>query len=156
MVGCLGCRRTRSPKAKLQSFWSAALQEERLKVLRASLSEDDQVDLRTAGGPGAGGFCESPVLFEDERPKTMPDQHFIVSLKDRLRLPVCPPGATCKHRRRNGILCGHPLDSRGKHVLKCEVGPTMEARHDSLRDFTAEFHPKVSGYVACKEQRVVA
>ena len=33
------------PKAKLQSFWSAALQEERLKVLRASLNEDDQIDL---------------------------------------------------------------------------------------------------------------
>ena len=68
------------PKAKLQSFWSAALQVERLKVLRASLSEDDHVDLRTAEGPGAGGFCESPVLFEDERPKTMPDQHFILSV----------------------------------------------------------------------------
>jgi hypothetical protein len=144
------------PKAKLQSFLSAGLQKQRLSELRASLSEDDQVDLRTAGGPGAGGFCEVPVLFEDEQPKTMPDQHFIISLKDRLRLPVCPPGATCQHRRRNGTLCGQPLDPRGKHALKCEVGPTREARHDSMRDFTAVFHPKVSGYVACKEQRVVA
>ena len=132
------------PKAKLQSFLSAGLQKQRLSELRASLSEDDQVDLRTAGGPGAGGFCEVPVLFEDEQPKTMPDQHFIISLKDRLRLPVCPPGATCQHRRRNGTLCGQPLDPRGKHALKCEVGPTREARHDSMRDFTAVFHPKVS------------
>ena len=53
-------------------------------------------------------------------------------------------------------VCGQPLDSRGKHALKCQVGPTREARHDSLRDFTAEFHPKVSGYVACKEPCVVA
>ena len=140
------------PRAKLQSFLSAGLQEQRLAELRASLDEDDQVDLRTAGGPGAGGFCELPVLFEDEQPKTMPDQHFVVSLKDRLRLRVCSPGAICQHRRRNGTLCGQPLDSRGKHALKCEVGPTREARHDSLRDFTAAFHPKVSGYVACKEQ----
>jgi hypothetical protein len=144
------------PKAKLQSNLSAGLQKQRLSELRACLSEDDQVDLRTVGGPGAGGFCEVPVLFEDEQPKTMPDQHFIISLKDRLRLPVCPPGATCQHRRRNGTLCGQPLDSRGKHALKCEVGPTREGRHDSLRDFTAAFHPRVSGHVACKEQRVVA
>ena len=109
------------PKAKLQSFLSAGLQKQRLSVLRDSLSEDDQVDLRTAGGPGAGGFCEVPVLFEDEQPKTMPNQHFIISLKDRLRLSVCPPGATCQHRRRNGTLCGQPLDQWGKHALKCEV-----------------------------------
>ena len=86
----------------------------------------------------------------------MPDQHFLVSLRDRLRLPVCPPQATCQHRRQDGTLCGAPLDSRGKHALKCEVGPTREARHDGLRDFTAAFHPKVSGYVAPKEQRVTA
>ena len=86
----------------------------------------------------------------------MPDQHFLVSLKDRLRLPVCPPGATCQHRRQDGTLCGEPLDSRGKHAIKCEVGPTREARHDGLRDFTAAFHPKVSGYVAVTEQRVTA
>ena len=120
------------------------------------LSQDDKVDLRSAGGPGAGGFIEPPVLFEDEEAKPMPDQHFLVSVRDRLRLPVCPPQATCQHRRQDGTLCGAPLDSRGKHALKCEVGPTREARHDGLRDFTAAFHPKVSGYVAPKEQRVTA
>ena len=93
------------PKAKLQSILSAGLQKQCVSELRACLSEDDQVDLRTVGGPGAGGFCEVPVLFEDEQPKTMPDQHSIVSLKARLRLPVCPPGATCQHQRRNGTLC---------------------------------------------------
>ena len=30
------------------------------------------------------------------------------------------------------------------------------ARHDALRNFTASFHPKVTGYVANKEQRVTA
>ena len=57
------------PRAKLQSFLSAGLQKQRLAELRASLGEDDQVDLRTARGPGAGGFCEVPVLFEDDQPK---------------------------------------------------------------------------------------
>jgi len=145
------------PRAKLQTFWSTKLHEVRAEALRNSLSQDDQVDLRSAGGPGAGGFLEAPVLFEDFAPKLMPDEHFQLSLRDRLRLPVCPPGATCKHRRlQDGTLCGQPLDSRGKHALKCEVGPTRDARHNALRDFTAEFHPKVSGYVAVTEQRVTA
>ena len=144
------------PKAKLQTFWSAKLQEQRAKALHSSLGQDDQVDLRSAGGPGAGGFLEAPVLFEDSVPKPMPDKHFQVSLADRLRLPVCPLGATCQHRRRDGTLCGAPLDSRGRHAIKCEVGPTREARHDGIRDFTAEFHPKASGYVAVTEQRVTA
>ena len=48
------------------------------------------------------------------------------------------------------------MDPRGKHALKCEVGVTRIARHNGLRDFTAEFHPKVTGYAAVKEQRVSA
>ena len=35
-------------------------------------------------------------------------------------------------------------------------GPHRVARHDGLRDFTASFHPKVTGYAAASEQRVVA
>ena len=86
----------------------------------------------------------------------MPEQHFEVMSRDRLRRPVCPPGATCQHRREDGTLCGEPLDERSKHALKCEVGRTRTARHDGLRDCTANLHPKVSGYVATKEQRVTA
>jgi hypothetical protein len=112
--------------------------------------------VRSAGGPSAGGFLEPPVLFEDQVPKFMPEQHFLLSLKDRLLLPLCPPGALCQHRRQDGTLCGQVLDSRGRHCLKCEVGVTRTGRHDGMRDFTAEFHPKVSGYVAVKEQRVSA
>ena len=48
------------------------------------------------------------------------------------------------------------MDPRGKHALKCEVGVTRVARQYGLRDFTAEFHPKVTGYAAVKEQRVAA
>ena len=122
----------------------------------ARLPVDEQVDLRSAGGPSAGGFIEPPVVFDGMQPKAMPDQHFCLMLRDRLRLSVCPPGATCQHRRRDGSLCGAALDARGKHALKCEVGPGREARHNALRDFTAEFHPKVSGYMAVTEQRVSA
>ena len=44
------------PRPKLQSLWSGRLHDHRLKRLLASLPLDDQVDLRSAGGPGAGGF----------------------------------------------------------------------------------------------------
>ena len=112
--------------------------------------------MRSAGGPGAGGFLEPPVPFEDEMLKLLPEAHFSLMLKDRLLLPLCPAGATCQHRGQNGVLCGEVLDRRGKHCLKCEVGATRTARHNGVRDYTAEFHPKVSGYVAVKEQRVSA
>ena len=144
------------PRGKLQSFWSAKLREHRKQVLLKGLPQDDRVDVRSAGGPGAGGFLEPPVLFEDERPKPMPDKHFCVSLRDRLRLDVCPAGCVCQHRREDGTLCGAPLDGRGWHAKTCQVGPTRVARHDGLRDFTASFHPKVTGYAAASEQRVVA
>ena len=126
--------------------------------LLQELSGDEQVDLRSMGGPGAGGFLEPPIPFEDEVLKPMLDQHFTVALRDRLRLSVCPPGATCQHRRKDGTLCGEPLDPRGKHAVKCEVGPTLSARHIAVRDSTAELHPKieVAGYAACREQRVTS
>ena len=86
----------------------------------------------------------------------MPDKHFLTMLRHRLRLDVCLPGAFCKHRAQDGTVCGVPLDSRAKHCLKCEVGPTHVARHDGMWDVTAELHPKITQYVGCKEQRVTA
>ena len=121
------------------------------------MGEDDEVDFRSCGGPGAGGFLQPPVPFEDEKaPAPMPDRHFKMALRDRLQMPICPPGARCQHRRRDGTLCNEPLDSRGKHAKKCEVGPCRNGRHDELKHFTAAFHQKVTGFVAVKEQRVSA
>ena len=112
--------------------------------------------MRSYGGPGAGGFLEPPVPFEDEPVKLMPDSHFILMLQDRLRLPVCPEGAVCKHQKENGEVCGQALDRRGQHAKKCECGGSRMARHDALRDFTASFHPKVTGFTTNTEQRVTA
>ena len=63
-VGLLG-----ESQGKLQSFWSARLREHRKEQLLQCLSADDRVDLRSCGGPGAGGFLEPPVPFEDEAVK---------------------------------------------------------------------------------------
>jgi hypothetical protein len=145
------------PQGKMQSVWSAKLQDQRKATLHESLGVDDQVDFRSCGGPGAGGFLQPPILFEDEEaPPPMPDGHFRVALRDRLRMLLCSPGARCQHRRCDGTLCNEPLDPRGKHAKKCEIGPSRNGRHDQIKHFTAAFHQKVTGYVAAKEQRVSA
>ena len=71
-------------------------------------------------------------------------------------MPVCPPGSTCQRRSKEGVVCGKPLDPRGKHCKLCEFGPARTGRHDSLRDFAAGYHQRTTGLVATKEQRVVA
>ena len=103
-----------------------------------------------------GGFLETPIQRDGETPAVMPDAHFVMMLKDRLRLDLCPPGTRCKHRDRGGELCNEPLDSQGMHALKCEEGASRVGRHDGMRDFQAGYHQRVTGYVAAKEQRVVA
>ena len=120
------------------------------------LSQDDKVDFRSFGGPGAGAFLEAPVVREDETPTFVPNAHFIVALRDRLMLPVCPPGSTCHRRNKDGVICGKPLDPRGKHCKQCEIGPARIGRHDSLRDFSAGYHRRTTGLAVSTEQRVVA
>ena len=88
------------PRGKLQSFWSAKLREIQKDTLMAGLGQDDMVDLRSAGGPGAGGYLEVPVDFEGDAVKPMPDTHFLTMLQDRLRLPVCPLVSTAKKMDR--------------------------------------------------------
>ena len=150
-VGCLV-----ESKPKMQGEWSRKLKEKGRDKLLRDLGEDDQVDLRTAGGSGAGGFLEIPVQREGETPAVMPDKHFTLMLRDRLRLQVCPAGARCKHRGKDGNLCNEPLDPRGRHAKKCEVGRARTGRHDGMRDFCAGYHQRVTGYVAITEQKVSA
>ena len=48
------------PRSKLQAFWTAKLQEQQKARLLQSLDTDAQVDLRSAGGRGTGGFLQPP------------------------------------------------------------------------------------------------
>jgi hypothetical protein len=150
-VDCLA-----EPKSKMQGLWTSKLKAWGREELLRRLDKDNRVDFRSTGGPGAGGFLEPPVQVDDEVPAKMPDDHFLINLQDRLRCDLCNPEGRCQHRSAAGILCNEPLDRRGKHALKCEVGKARTGRHDSLRDFTAKYHQKVTGIVAVKEQRVVA
>lgn len=144
------------PRGKLQGHWYGKLRERNKERLLEALDTEAKVDLRSAGGPGAGAFLETPVSWGDSSAQVMPDQHFQVMLRHRLRLPVCGAGATCRHRRLDGSLCGQPLDPFGRHALQCPVGKSRMARHDALRDAVANLHTKLSGYTSATEQRVVA
>jgi len=118
---------------KQQGLWSKEVSQARAKHLLDACAEEDAADLRSHGGPGAGAF----LLPRREGVKSMPDKHFRVALRDRLLLPVCQEGARCQHRRPDGRLCGALLDSRGHHARKCVIGGALDARHNSLRDWTA-------------------
>ena len=86
----------------------------------------------------------------------MPDRHFLTALRLRLRAPVCPAGATCKHRKKDGQLCGEPLDCKGWHARKCECGGSRNHRHNSLRDWHAPHHQSHTGHFATTEKHVPA
>ena len=122
-------------KGGQQGVWARELKSQRRVELIQALSEDDRVDFRSSGGPGAGGFLEAPVIKENESLPRMPNHHFKIALRDRLRLQVCPDGSTCLHRNTEGVVCGQPLDRRGKHAKLCNFGQARNARHDSLWEF---------------------
>jgi hypothetical protein len=139
------------PVAKLQGTWAKEISHSRREsILRSMPDDEDAADARSHGGPGAGSF----LLPSCEECTAMPDQHFKISLRDRLLLPVCQEGARCQHRRPNGSLCNALLDSRGRHAKKCAIGGGLVRRHNVLRDFCAASWERCAGVRAPKEQRV--
>jgi hypothetical protein len=87
---------------------------------------------------------------------TIPDPHFRMDVKLRLGCRVCPEGALCHHRRRDGTLCNEPLDPHGWHARKCGCGQSRDHRHNSLRNWHAPYHKEVTGHFAVTEKRVPA
>ena len=138
------------PSLKLQGSWSRELSSARREALLQAMTEEDAADARSHGGPGAGSF----LLPTADGVQVMPDTHFLVALRDRLLLPVCPHGALCQHRRRDGRLCGAVLDGRGHHAKKCSVGGALLARHDRLKDWQADAYTDCTGMPCEKEQHV--
>ena len=138
------------PVAKLQGTWGRELSEARRDSLLRSLLGPDAAKVRSHGGPGAGSF----LLPSSQGGTEMPDQHFNVSLRDRLLLPVCEEGAQCQHRYPDGSVCNAPLDPRGGHARKCGVGGGVGRRHDRLCNFGSTSWSCCTGLPAVREQRV--
>ena len=86
----------------------------------------------------------------------MPDDHFVVAVRCRVRADVIQPAAGgCQHayvdtRRR----CGQALDAKGRHARVCKVGGGVVARHDRIRDWLAKWVGGMIGREALTEQFV--
>eukprot|EP00959_Pyramimonas_sp_CCMP1952_P231500 4838743-Pyramimonas_sp.AAC.1 len=61
------------PQLKLQGQWGKARSSAGRERLLGTLGEDDRLQFRGTGGPGAGGF----LLPREEGDQSMPDKHFL-------------------------------------------------------------------------------
>ena len=62
---------------KRQKVWTKEVHNASLERLMAQLGEEDQVEVRTAGGAGAGAFLN--VALDDEQ--QLPDAHFRAAIR---------------------------------------------------------------------------
>ena len=122
-----------------------------------SLSPEDQCEIRSAGGKGAGNFLLTPTKPEFR----MADTHFTVALRARLRLqhPACNDDISkatthCQHRARNGELCGTPLDDHTRHAERCVKGGAILAGHNAVRDWLDKYLKENTGHPTATEQYV--
>jgi hypothetical protein len=151
------------PRRRRQRALTAKVQFDAYRSLLDSLlSSGDSAGLtvvRSAGGPGAGGFLEPP----DEPELVMPDARFATCLRARLRCPhpaACSLSAAathCQHRfASTGDLCGVQLDKDGQHAGSCDVGGGVEWGHNSVVNWLAGWIEEETGEQCPTEQFVPA
>ena len=123
---------------KRQKAYSERVHTSRHAQLLALLSEEDQVDLRSAGGSGAGLFLLPP----DDPAHKLGDDHLAVAIRRRLRcsfaagVPDPAHRPHCNHRSpKRGVCCGCALDSRDLHAACCNVGGGVDHGHNRIRDW---------------------
>ena len=131
-----GCFNGERPKR--QALLSQQVNKNCRRKLLADLGLEDKVDLRSAGGKGGAWLL--PATRSDHM---MPNDHFVVALRLRLRVPnaghlraPADQGSQCHHRYvGSGMRCQGLLDTRGHHSLTCNVGGAVDARHNHVRDW---------------------
>ena len=140
------------PRDKRQKVWTKEVHNASLERLMAQLGEEDQVEVRTVGGAGAGSFLT--VALEDEQ--QLPDAHFKAAIRRRLRIKPRAASTTCRHKYSGtaGNLCGQALDAQGQHARICKVGGAIVRRHDRIRDWLAKWLAKMLDQQTATEQYV--
>ena len=142
---------------KRQKAYSERVSEQRHRLLLAALSEEDRIDVRSAGGSGAGLFLLPP----DHPDHTLGDEYLIVALRRRLRCqfaagvpdPVHPPH--CNHRSlKKGVCCGAALDPRDLHAATCNVGGGVDHGHNRIRDWLKGWLEEQLGQAVATEEYV--
>ena len=126
---------------KRQKAWTKEVQDSLHKRLLTQLGEKERVEVRTAGGAGAGAFLGA-ALDEEQQ---LPDAHFKEAIRRRLRLKTRDASSTCRHKYSGtaGNLCGQVLDAQGQHARICKVGGAIVRRHDRIRDWLARWLSKM-------------
>ncbi len=147
-------------RRRRQHDLSQALHKVAQRSLLAVLPPGAQADLRSAGGPGAGGFLEPQLTSEK-----MSDMHLRTALRRRLRLPspgfdvslnTSAPSTHCHHRNAfTGELCGRSL-VEGHDPARCDRGGTVLRFHHRLRDLLSGWIATQTGAPTAIEQMVPA
>ena len=144
--------RLAEPKAKQQQYYTQRKASAAATELRTRLPQAAADALHAASGPGAGAFLECPV---DSTP--LPDAHFRIALRRRLRCErlVAGAAADCRNRDSAGHHCGCDQgDDGGRHALVCPKGGGRMTRHNHLRDTLCHWLTTL-GAVVTKEQYVL-
>jgi hypothetical protein len=146
------------PARRVQKFIAREVHEVKLRQLLLFVSEEDRIDIRSAGGPGSGAFLLPPT----QTSHTVPDLYLKVALRRRLRfsfpasasVPAAP--SHCKHRFPDGSYCGAQLDDRSHHAGSCKVGGGVLFGHNQIRDWLAAWLERMTGRRTATEQFVSA
>ena len=136
---------------------TADLNEAILARLLEAIPTLDAVDVRAAGGTGAGGFLQLQL----DPARKLDDARLTVCLRARLRLPhpaddmtvTRDPPTHCCNRTARGVTCADGLDSRGRHAATCPTGGALVQGHNSIRDWQ-EVWLRERGTLAATEQFV--
>ena len=125
-------------------------------LLVAELPMADAIDLRSAGGTGAGAFLQ----LQTDPARRLDDDRLRVCVRARLRMShpahdyaaTTTPPTHCNRRTQNGALCGETLDARALHAATCPSGPAATEGHNAIRDWLARWLQAVCGIAADTEQ----
>ena len=109
------------------------VQKNQRAALLQFLPQQQQAEVRGAGGPGSTGF----LAFPSEPVCSVEDADWSTSLRKRLlcKRPECNQQAlttastTCKLTTAAGVVCGLPLDEQGYHSCTCQAGGGVVRRH---------------------------
>jgi hypothetical protein len=133
-----------------QSTLSKHINNQQYDDLHANTTVLHQTILDNMHGPGNGAWIYPNPLST----QSLPEIHYVISLKLRLGIVIHTPNEPCQHNT-NGTQCGQPLDTHAHHSLTCSTGPHRTKRHDNIKH-TLNKWTKQHGYHTLVERHVPA
>ena len=102
---------------------------------KADLTERSKSAIRSAGGRGAGSWMCPPC----EPMHHFTDRQLEITMCTRMDLDIPGHSGSCQHKKRDGTICGDPLDPKGKHARACRVQGWRVRRHNAVTAGLAEW-----------------